>query len=216
MSSFLSSLFGHTPQRVQAQEAIVGREDAIQVHPTHLVLGTSTLPPWEDKLDIIQLGMGCFWGAERKLWQQSGVHSTQVGYAGGYTKNPTYKEVCTGRTDHTEVVRVVFDPTQISLAQILKVFLENHDPTQGLRQGNDVGSQYRSAVYCYTPEQVAIVHQILEEFQASLHSKGYGGITTEVRRDVEFFYAEDYHQQYLYKNPNGYCGLRGTGVECRI
>ena len=207
---------GRSNTRVTKEEALKGRETEIQVNPTHLVTGNRTHQPWPDDHEVIVVAMGCFWGAERKMWQQEGIYSTQVGYAGGYTRNPTYKEVCSGRTDHTEVVRVVFDPKIISVQQIMVTFLENHDPTQGMRQGNDVGSQYRSAVYCSDEEQLTIVKEMLASFQRGLHAKGYGDITTEVGLMPPFYYAEDYHQQYLHKNPNGYCGLRGTGVECRI
>jgi peptide-methionine (S)-S-oxide reductase len=162
------------------------------------------------------LGLGCFWGAERKFWQQEGVVSTMVGYAGGFTPNPTYKEVCSGRTGHTEVVRVVFDPKVVSYAQLLQVFWENHDPTQGMRQGNDVGTQYRSAIYATTAAQKQEAMASREAFQAALRAAGHGAITTEVLDAPEFFYAEDYHQQYLEKNPDGYCGLAGTGVACPI
>ena len=160
--------------------------------------------------------MGCFWGAERKFWEADGVYTTAVGYAGGYTPNPTYQEVCSGRTGHTEAVLVVFDPKVISYEQLLRIFWENHDPTQGMRQGNDVGTQYRSAIYTFNDEQAAAVKKSREMFQARLQEQGYGEITTEVAPAPTFYYAEDYHQQYLAKNPNGYCGLGGTGVSCPI
>uniref|UniRef100_A0A3Q0QVY6 Mitochondrial peptide methionine sulfoxide reductase n=1 Tax=Amphilophus citrinellus TaxID=61819 RepID=A0A3Q0QVY6_AMPCI len=160
--------------------------------------------------------MGCFWGAERKFWRQKGVYSTQVGYSGGYTPNPTYKEVCTGRTGHTEVVRVVFHPEQISFAGLLKVFWESHNPTQGMRQGNDIGTTYRSAIYTYTKEQLEEALASKEQYQKVLTEGGHGPITTEIAEAKPFYYAEDYHQQYLSKNPNGYCGLGGTGVACPI
>ena len=210
------SFFTKTETRVSREQALKGRETAIQVSPIHLVTQNPTNGPWPEDHEIIVVGMGCFWGAERKMWQLPGVYSTQAGYAGGYTQNPTYKEVCSGKTDHTEVVRVVFDPKVITVQRIIATFLENHDPTQGMRQGNDVGSQYRSAVYCADEEQLAIVKGMLTQFQLGLREKGYGDITTELGLMPEFYYAEDYHQQYLHKNPNGYCGLRGTGVECRI
>ncbi|XP_050170761.1 mitochondrial peptide methionine sulfoxide reductase isoform X1 [Myiozetetes cayanensis] len=161
-------------------------------------------------------GMGCFWGAERKFWRQKGVYSTQVGYAGGHTPNPTYKEVCSGRTGHTEAVRVVYQPENISFEQLLKVFWENHDPTQGMRQGNDVGTQYRSAIYTFSQEQMEAALRSKEEYQKVLTEGGFGAITTEIREAPEFYYAEDYHQQYLSKNPGGYCGLGGTGISCPV
>nr|XP_028581036.1 mitochondrial peptide methionine sulfoxide reductase isoform X2 [Podarcis muralis] len=162
------------------------------------------------------LGMGCFWGAERKFWRQKGVYSTQVGYAGGHTPNPTYEEVCSGKTGHTEAVRVVFQPETISFEKLLKVFWENHDPTQGMRQGNDFGTQYRSAIYTFSPEQMEAALRSKEDYQKVLTEKGFGTITTEIREAPEFYYAEEYHQQYLSKHPNGYCGLGGTGVSCPI
>jgi peptide-methionine (S)-S-oxide reductase len=158
--------------------------------------------------------MGCFWGVERKFWQQQGVYTTAVGYAGGYTPNPTYEEVCSGLTGHNEVVRVVFDPTVMEYSTLLKIFWESHDPTQGMRQGNDVGTQYRSGIYVYSPEQRAEAEASLEAYQAALSKAGFDKITTEIVDAPEFYYAEEYHQQYLAKNPNGYCGLRGTGVSC--
>ncbi|XP_073480935.1 mitochondrial peptide methionine sulfoxide reductase isoform X6 [Aquarana catesbeiana] len=161
-------------------------------------------------------GMGCFWGAERKFWKQNGVYSTQVGFAGGHTVNPCYQEVCSGRTGHAEVVRVVYKPEDISYEKLLKVFWENHNPTQGMRQGNDVGPMYRSAIYTYTEEQLEAALKSKEDYQKELTAKGYGNITTEIRKETSFYYAEDYHQQYLSKVPNGYCGLGGTGVSCPI
>ncbi|XP_065112268.2 mitochondrial peptide methionine sulfoxide reductase isoform X2 [Paramisgurnus dabryanus] len=172
------------------------------------------LPGREQSLKVS--GMGCFWGAERKFWRQKGVYSTQVGYSGGYTPNPTYKEVCTGKTGHAEVVRVVYEPEKISFAQLLKVFWESHDPTQGMRQGNDTGTTYRSAIYAYTREQLDHATCSKAEYQKVLTKEGFGAITTEIAMTKEFYYAEDYHQQYLSKNPNGYCGLGGTGVSCPI
>ncbi|XP_067274024.1 mitochondrial peptide methionine sulfoxide reductase isoform X2 [Pseudorasbora parva] len=165
---------------------------------------------------MVQFGMGCFWGAERKFWVQKGVYSTQVGYSGGYTPNPTYEEVCTGKTGHTEVVRVVYEPEKINFAQLLKVFWESHNPTQGMRQGNDVGTTYRSAIYAYTQEQLTQALHSKDEYQKLLTEEGFDAITTEITMTKEFYYAEDYHQQYLSKNPNGYCGLGGTGVACPI
>ena len=204
------------PKMVTANTALPHNESVIEVSPVHCVTQNSTTGPFPEHLETTIFAMGCFWGAERRFWQQDGVWSTQVGYAGGFTKHPTYKQVCSGKTGHTEVVRVVFDATKISYEQLLKVFWEAHDPTQGHRQGNDVGTQYRSAIYATTDSQLSLAQASAEQFQAGLSVKGYGKITTEIAKDVEFFYAEDYHQQYLHKNPNGYCGLRGTGVECRI
>jgi len=199
---------------VTAAEALPDRPNALQVNPRHLVLGNPQVPPYPTGLEQVQLGLGCFWGAERLFWQLPGVFSTAVGYAGGYTVNPTYQDVCSGRTAHTEVVLVVFDPVKLPLAELLKVFWEAHDPTQCMRQGNDRGSQYRSAVYASTPVQLEIAQRSLALYQQALTRSGRGSITTEVRAAPTFYYAEDYHQQYLAKNPDGYCGLRGTGVPC--
>ena len=173
-------------------------------------------PPFPQGSEVAVFGLGCFWGAERKFWQTPGVVSTMVGYAGGTTENPTYKEVCTGHTGHAEVVQVVFDPTVVSYDALLEVFWENHDPTQGMRQGNDVGTQYRSAIYAVTPEQQAQAEASRDAFQTALTRAGHGKITTEIAPAPEFYYAEDYHQQYLHKNPDGYCGLAGTGVSCPV
>lgn len=182
----------------------------------HFELGTPLVAPWPDNAGTLVVGMGCFWGAERKFWQLDGVHSTAVGYAGGYTPNPTYEECCSGLTGHTEVVLVVFDPTRVSFDDLLRVFWENHDPTQGMRQGNDIGTQYRSAVYTTSSDQLAAVENSRRIFQERLTAAGYPEITTEIAPLSEFFYAEPYHQQYLGKNPNGYCGIGGTGVTCPI
>lgn len=197
-------------------EALPGRAVAMEVAPRHRVTGQSTVAPFPEGSVLAQFAMGCFWGAERRFWQQPGVISTQAGYAGGLTPNPTYEEVCSGRTGHTEVVRVVFDPAETTYANLLKVFWEAHDPTQGMRQGNDVGTQYRSAIYWYSEAQQALAESSWRQFQAGLDGAGYGEITTELRQAPQFYYAEDYHQQYLAKNPGGYCGLRGTGVACSI
>jgi len=183
---------------------------------THYVNGHPLEPPFPAGLEQAVFGMGCFWGAERKFWEAPGVYSTAVGYAGGSTPNPTYREVCSGMTGHTEVVLVVFDPKVTSYDEMLRVFWENHDPTQGMRQGNDVGTQYRSAIYAYSPEQLRAAEQSRDAFQDRLRAAGYGGITTEIAAAPPFFYAEDYHQQYLAKNPGGYCGLGGTGVSCPV
>ena len=188
----------------------------MQVPATHEVLGTPIKGPFPDGLETIVVGMGCFWGAERIFWQAPGVYTTAVGYAGGITPNPTYEETCSGRTGHTEAVLVVFDPAKISREEVLRLFWEGHDPTQGSRQGNDVGTQYRSAVYWTTPEQRAAVEATRDQFQAKLREAGYGDITTEIAEAGPFYYAEPYHQQYLHKVPNGYCGLGGTGVSCPI
>ena len=209
-------LFGRDKVRMPTpDEALPGREERIfPVPATHEVLGTPLEPPFPDGLERAVFGLGCFWGAERVFWQTDGVYTTAVGYAGGYTPNPTYEEVCSGRTGHTEVVLVVFDPAVVSYDQVLKVFWENHDPTQGMRQGNDVGTQYRSAVYTSSPEQAATAAASRDAYQQALAAAGRGEITTEIAEAGEFWYAEDYHQQYLHKNPLGYCGLGGTGVSC--
>jgi peptide-methionine (S)-S-oxide reductase len=199
-----------------AETALPGRETPIPVPERHFVLGTPLVPPFPDGLERIVVGMGCFWGAERMFWQAPGVHTTAVGYAGGITPNPTYEEVCSGRTGHTEVVLAVFDPASTSFEEMLRIFWEGHDPTQGMRQGNDVGTQYRSAVYFEDAGQQATVTASRDMFQGELEKAGYGTITTEIAAAGPFYYAEDYHQQYLAKNPNGYCGLGGTGVSCPI
>jgi len=195
-------------------EALPGRAEKMQVPDRHFVNGKPLVGPFPAHLQQVQFGMGCFWGAERRLWQQPGVYTTAVGYAGGSTPNPTYEEVCSGRTGHTEVVLVVFDPAATSFAALLKVFWEAHDPTQGMRQGNDVGTQYRSAIYCYGEQQLQEALASRDAYQAKLKAAGLGAVTTEIRLAPEFYYAEFYHQQYLAKNPAGYCGLRGTGVAC--
>ncbi len=196
------------------ERALPGRADKMQVPERHFVNGHPLVGPFPEHLRCVQFGLGCFWGAERRFWQQPGVYTTAVGYAGGYTLNPTYEEVCSGMTGHTEVVLVVFDPALTSLAALLKVFWEAHDPTQGMRQGNDVGTQYRSAIYCHGAEQLQQALASRDDYQARLKAAGLPAITTEVREAPEFYYAEFYHQQYLAKNPAGYCGLRGTGVSC--
>jgi peptide-methionine (S)-S-oxide reductase len=200
-----------------AAEALPGRATAIPTATTHFVNGRKLQPPYPAGLEQAVFALGCFWGAERKFWQLGdGIYATAVGYAGGHTPNPTYEEVCSGRTGHTEVVLVVFDPTAIGVEGVLKTFWENHDPTQGMRQGNDVGTQYRSAIYTVDEDQAAAVARSQAMFQSKLAEAGYGEITTEVAPAPAFFYAEDYHQQYLAKNPNGYCGLGGTGVSCPV
>ena len=209
-------LFATKTRMVAPEDALPGRADPIGVPDQHFVLGTPLKPPFPEGLQTAVVGMGCFWGAERVFWKAPGVYTTAVGYAGGYTPNPTYEETCSGRTGHTEAVLVVFDPEQITYEEVLKRFWEGHDPTQANRQGNDVGTQYRSAVYTTSPEQVAAVEATKAAFGERLKEKGYGAITTEIAPLGEFYYAEDYHQQYLAKVPNGYCGLGGTGVTCPI
>ena len=193
-----------------------GRSDAMPIPSAHFVNGHPLAPPFPAGVEQAVFGMGCFWGAERKFWETPGVYTTAVGYAGGYTPNPTYREVCSGMTGHAEVVLVVFDPRQTSYDAMLKIFWENHDPTQGMRQGNDVGTQYRSAVYTFSPEQQRAAESSLAAFQDRLTAAGYGRITAEIADAAPFYYAEDYHQQYLAKNPAGYCGIGGTGVACPI
>ncbi|MBX7193596.1 MAG: peptide-methionine (S)-S-oxide reductase MsrA [Sandaracinaceae bacterium] len=197
-------------------EALPGRDTPMPVPETHFVSGHRIVPPLPEGMAILDVGMGCFWGAERKMWQLPGVHATAVGYAAGFTPNPTYEEVCTGRTGHNEVVRVIYDPRAISIDAILRTFWESHDPTQGMRQGNDVGTQYRSGIYVHDEAQRAAALASLEAYQRVLTQAGHGAITTEILDAGPFYYAEGYHQQYLAKNPNGYCGLGGTGVSCPI
>ena len=209
-------LFSKPTTMVTPEDALPGRDDTMPVPDKHDVLGTPIAPPFPDGLEQAIVGMGCFWGAERVFWQAPGVYTTAVGYAGGYTPNPTYEEVCSGRTGHTEAVLVVFDPVRTSYEEILRLFWENHDPTQGMRQGNDVGTQYRSAIYATSDAQRAAAEASREMFQAELAGAGYGEISTEIAEAGPFYYAEPYHQQYLAKNPNGYCGLGGTGVSCPV
>jgi len=197
-----------------ADQALAGRAAKMPVAEAHFVNGHRLTPPFPAGLETAIFGLGCFWGAERCFWQLPGVYSTAVGYAGGQTPNPTYEEVCSGGTGHTEAVLVVFDPKLVSYEALLKTFWESHDPTQGMRQGNDVGTQYRSAIYATTPEQKRRAEAARDIYQKALASSGRGAITTEIREVPEFYYAEDYHQQYLAKNPGGYCGLGGTGVTC--
>lgn len=193
-------------------QALPGRDRAMLINPLHAVSGNPIQPPFPPHLQKAQFGMGCFWGAERKFWQQAGVFSTAVGYAGGYTPNPTYQEICTGMTGHNEVVLIVFDPSQISYLELLRLFWESHNPTQGMRQGNDTGTQYRSSIDIFDIEQQNLARQTLDQYQAKLTQAGMGKITTEIRQAGPFYYAEDEHQQYLAKNPQGYCGLGGVGV----
>ena len=199
-----------------ASEALPGRSTRMSVPAAHAVNGHRLEPPFPGADKRALFAMGCFWGAERKFWQLSGVYSTAVGYVAGHTPNPTYREVCSGMTGHTEAVLVVFDPAVVSYEDLLRVFWENHDPTQGMRQGNDAGTQYRSTIYCYSPAQRAAADASRAAFQDGLTEAGYGRITTEIADAPPFYYAEDYHQQYLHKNPDGYCGLGGTGVSCAI
>jgi peptide-methionine (S)-S-oxide reductase len=199
-----------------AEEALPGRSTRMPVAKRHFVNGAPLVAPFPAGLRLATFGMGCFWGAEKKFWQQEGVFSTSVGYAGGQTPNPTYREVCTGLTGHTEVVQVVYDPRVVSYDQLLKVFWENHDPTQGMRQGGDHGTQYRSAIYTHDDEQAAAAEASRDAYALELSSSGYGPITTEIKSAPEYYYAEDDHQQYLAKNPDGYCGLGGTGVSCPV
>ena len=207
---------GKKTQLPSADEALPGRAVAMPVARRHVVSGNPMTPPFPPGLDRAIFGLGCFWGAERKFWQLPGVWSTAAGYAGGFTPNPTYEEVCSGRTGHTEAVLVVFDPAKVGYEQLLKVFWESHDPTQGMRQGNDVGTQYRSAIYTSSDEQHRLAEASRAAFQSALTAAGCKEITTEIAPAGEFYYAEDYHQQYLAKNPHGYCGLGGTGVSCPV
>ena len=196
------------------ESALAGRVELMRVPEKHFVLKTPLVPPWPEGLEEAFFGMGCFWGAERLFWTAPGVYTTAVGYAGGLTPNPNYREVCTGRTGHAEVVRVVFDPAQVAYGELLRVFWQNHDPTQGMRQGNDVGTQYRSAIYTVGGEQGETALKSSDAYAERLRTAGYGPVTTEIRDAPVFYYAEDYHQQYLAKNPGGYCGIGGTGVAC--
>ena len=206
--------FAHKSTLPSKQEALPGRDSRMEVPVTHFVNGNRLEPPFPGDSELALFGMGCFWGAERIFWKRSGVYSTAVGYAGGITPNPTYREVCTGRTGHAEVVRVVFMSAEVSYDALLRLFWDTHDPTQGMRQGNDVGTQYRSAIYCYSEMQRAVAFASRDAYQQALSLAGLGQITTEIREAPAFYYAEEYHQQYLAKNPGGYCGLGGTGVHC--
>ncbi|HWC36950.1 MAG TPA: peptide-methionine (S)-S-oxide reductase MsrA [Acidimicrobiales bacterium] len=208
-------VFGrHKTDMPDETKALPGRSGRVPVPERHFVNGHPLEPPFPEHLEQAVFGMGCFWGAERKFWEADGVYTTAVGYAGGFTPNPSYEEVCSGRTGHAEVVLVVFDPERISYEEILRIFWENHDPTQGMRQGYDVGTQYRSAIYTYSPAQQKAAESSRDAYQQVLTEAGYGPITTEIREARAFYYAEDYHQQYLAKNPYGYCGIGGTGVSC--
>ncbi len=211
-------MFGLRSKRtmVEPERALPGRSNGMPVAARHAVLGNPLKPPFPEGYGQAIVGMGCFWGAERVFWQAPGVYTTAVGYSGGLTPNPTYEEVCSGRTGHTEAVLVVFDPAKTSYEEILRLFWENHDPTQGMRQGNDVGTQYRSAIYWKTDEQRAVAEASRDAFAERLRAAGYPEVTTEIAQAGPFYYAEDYHQQYLEKNPRGYCGLGGTGVSCPV
>jgi len=205
-------MFGTKTRMVSREEALPGRARAMPVPEAHFVNGRPMTPPYPGGLEVADFGLGCFWGAERRFWQAPGVWVTAVGYAGGFTPNPDYKEVCSGRTGHAEVVRVVFDPGVISYAELLKIFWESHDPTQGMRQGGDVGTQYRSAIYTHGEDQQSLAEASAAAYQQALSAAGRGDISTEICLAPEFYFAEDYHQQYLAKNPGGYCGLGGCGV----
>ena len=206
--------FGKKLELPSPDEALPGRSESMPVPDKHYVNGNALKPPFPAGMEMALFGMGCFWGAERKFWQTEGVYTTAVGYAAGHTPNPTYREVCSGMTGHNEVVLVVYDPSIISYEGILKVFWENHNPTQGMRQGNDTGTQYRSGIYTYSDGQRQLAEASRDAYQQRLKQEGYSKITTEILAAPEFYYAEDYHQQYLAKNPGGYCGLGGTGVAC--
>ena len=210
-------LFSRSKVQIPApEEALAGRDAKMPVPARHEVLGTPLEPPFPEGLERAIFGLGCFWGAEKRFWELDGVYTTAVGYAGGYTPNPTYEEVCTGRTGHNEAVLVVFDPSKVSYEDVLRRFWESHDPTQGMRQGNDVGTQYRSGIYFTSEAQKTAAEGSREAYQRVLREAGYGEITTEIEPEPSFYYAEDYHQQYLAKVPNGYCGLGGTGVSCPV
>ena len=205
-----------SPRMPHTDDVLAGRSEPLPLTPEHYVNGHSMLPPWPEGMDVLTVGMGCFWGAERLFWNVPGVYVTAVGYAGGATPHPTYDEVCSGRTGHAEVVRIVFDPRRVALTSLLSLFWEHHDPTQGMRQGNDIGTQYRSVVFYQHPEQERAIRRSAERFEQAYVQAGKGHITTEILPDAPFYYAETYHQQYLAKNPQGYCGLRGTGVSCTL
>ncbi|WP_030163871.1 peptide-methionine (S)-S-oxide reductase MsrA [Spirillospora albida] len=208
-------MFG-TPKMVSPEQALPGRDEPLPVPSHHEVLDAPLAPPYPDGTEIAEFALGCFWGAERKFWQTPGVVSTSVGYEGGHTPNPTYEEVCSGRTGHTETVRVVFDPTKTTYETLLRVFWESHDPTQGMRQGNDVGTQYRSAIFTHSDAQRKAAEASRDAYEPVLRKAGHGPVTTEITKAGPFYFAEHYHQQYLHKNPGGYCGLGGTGLSCPV
>jgi len=209
-------MFGKPMTLPTPAEALPGRREPLPVPERHFVSGNRIVPPFPAGTEIADFGLGCFWGAEKAFWKVPGVYATAVGYQGGATPNPTYREVCTGRTGHAEVVRVVYDPAKVRYEDLLRVFFESHDPTQGMRQGNDVGTQYRSAIYVHSESQRRAAEAAREAYAAALRERGFGAVTTEVREAPPFYYAEEYHQQYLAKNPDGYCGLGGTGVSCPV
>ncbi|NNC74305.1 MAG: peptide-methionine (S)-S-oxide reductase MsrA [Acidimicrobiia bacterium] len=209
-------MFGKQLRLITSDRALEGRDQPLEVHDMHFVNGNQIKPPFPDGLEVAYFGLGCFWGAERIFWQLPGVYTTAVGYQGGFTPNPTYDEACSGYTGHTEAVQVVYDPNVIAYDDLLKAFWEGHDPTQGMRQGNDVGTQYRSAIYTTSDEQAKAAERSKNMYQQSLSNARYGRITSEIKKAPEFYFAEDYHQQYLAKNPNGYCGIGGTGVSCPV
>ncbi len=207
---------GTNPRLPTPEEALAGRPEPMPVPERHFVNGNRIVPPFAEGHEVADFGLGCFWGAEKAFWQLPGVHATAVGYQGGATPNPTYREVCTGRTGHAEVVRVIHDPRRVSYDELLRAFWESHDPTQGMRQGNDVGTQYRSAIYVHSEAQRRAAEASREAYARALAERGFGPVTTEIRDAPPFYYAEEYHQQYLAKNPGGYCGLEGTGVSCPV
>jgi peptide-methionine (S)-S-oxide reductase len=212
----MALFFREKTKMIDTERALPGRDQEMPVPEHHYVLGAPLKPPFPDGFETAVFGMGCFWGAERKFWEADGVYTTAVGYAGGYTPNPTYSEVCSGSTGHAEVVLVVWDPQKTSYDEMLRIFWENHDPTQGMRQGNDIGTQYRSTIYLTDPSQAATAETSLRLYGDKLAQAGFGEISTEIKSEQPFYYAEDYHQQYLAKNPNGYCGIGGTGVSCPV
>lgn len=214
VAAMLFFMSKHKTRIPDPSDALPGRDTPMPVPETHHVLGTPLAGPYPEGTEMVAFGMGCFWGAERKFWELEGVYTTAVGYAGGFTPNPTYEEVCSGRTGHNEVVRVVYDPKRVSFETLLRTFWENHDPTQGMRQGNDVGTQYRSGIYAETSAQLDAAEASRNSFQTVLKAAGFGEITSEIQQAPTFYFAEGYHQQYLAKNPGGYCGLGGTGVRC--
>jgi peptide-methionine (S)-S-oxide reductase len=209
-------MFGSKPRLPGPGEALPGRAEPLPVPERHFVSGNRIVPPFPAGYELADLGLGCFWGAEKAFWKLPGVYATAVGYQGGHTPNPTYREVCTGRTGHAEVVRVIHDPARISYEDLLRAFWESHDPTQGMRQGNDVGTQYRSAIYVHSEAQRRAAEASRDAYARALAERGFGPVTTEIREAPPFYYAEEYHQQYLAKNPGGYCGLGGTGVSCPV
>jgi peptide-methionine (S)-S-oxide reductase len=212
----MALFFREKTKMIDPERALSGRDRKLAVPDRHVVLGTPLEPPFPEGIETAVFGMGCFWGAERKFWEADGVYTTAVGYAGGYTPNPTYQEVCSGSTGHTEVVLVAFDPQRTSYEEMLRIFWENHDPTEGMRQGNDMGTQYRSAVYAADEAQLAAAQSSRDMYAERLRGSGYTDITTEITEARPFYYAEGHHQQYLAKNPNGYCGIGGTGVSCPV